>query len=208
MTKKEERKQRKEKKHKLKAKSRILARRTELRALAKEAQALEASRKHFEQRLFPFRKDQGQQPIVTMEEEPTEKFSGEFQESIGHGGSHQLYTEQTLSTAVEPKMSEQMPMDDARKHEWVMKKLEQNRKILEALEQELETETSVRNAVKQNLEDQGASTLRSQMDLIAQTAEDITKGKSNPKKGAKRITGKSKVQVRPNEKKTGRTVKK
>lgn len=103
---------------------------------------------------------------------------------------------------LEPRMSPQTPVEDVRKSEWALKKLEHNMKILEALERELEEEANQRDAMQQTLKEKGLETMRDQMDYLAKTAEDhigVKKGKKDhslkSKKG--KLSGSAKVRYSP-----------
>lgn len=72
--------------------------------------------------------------------------------------------------------SDDQPIDEVRKQEWIKKKLEHNMKILEELESEMEREELERADVQKSLEDKGAITLKDKMDLLGQISKSSSQG--------------------------------
>jgi len=73
----------------------------------------------------------------------------------------------------EPAVTSQRKIEDARRDQWIKKRLEHNMKILEALEEEAKREEAARAEFNEKLEATGAKTMREKFDTMGQFTEDI-----------------------------------
>jgi len=66
---------------------------------------------------------------------------------------------------------EAVVLDNAQKDEYVKRRLENNMKILEALEKDIEEEDRIRNNINNNLEEKGLNTVKEKMDFIFEQSQ-------------------------------------
>jgi len=74
---------------------------------------------------------------------------------------------------IESDVTSQREIEDARRDQWIKKRLEHNMKILEALEEEAKREEAARAEFNEKLEDAGAKTMGEKFDTMGQFTEDI-----------------------------------